>query len=139
MISPCQLRMARAALHVPLRTLAASLGLSAMALSRYEHGDCAVISVATVLDIEAFFVAEGIFFGPKNGVCVGTNVFQSERWLGLACYQMLKDAGISPNSRQLLDAYDRSVSQDASPPPHRRRHAQTGGCGWGTTPQGAGG
>ena len=113
MLTPCQLRMARAALHVSLRTLGASLGLSGMALSRYENGDCSAISVATALDIEAFFVAQGIFFGPKDGVCVGTNIFQSERWLGLACYQMLKDHGISPTSRQLLDAYDRAVSQDA--------------------------
>lgn len=109
MITPRQLRMARAALDLSLRDLAAALNLSAMALSRYENGDLGVMSVQTVLALGDFFTVRGVFFGPRDGVCVGHNVFHSERWLGLACYQMLKEAGISPTSRELLDAYARAT------------------------------
>ena len=109
MITPRQLRMARAALDLSLRDLGAALDLSAMALSRYENGDLSVMSIQTVLEIGAFFGAHGVYFGPRDGVCVGQNVFASERWLGLACYQLLKDNGISPSSRELLDAYQRAT------------------------------
>ena len=108
MLTPTQLRMARAVLNLSLRALGASLGLSAMALSRYEQGDTTVLSVSTVARIQAYCQEWQVYFGPKDGVCVGTNVFLSERWLGLACYQLLQDHGIHPSSAELLEAEQRA-------------------------------
>jgi transcriptional regulator with XRE-family HTH domain len=115
MLTPRQLRMARAALDLSLHRLGQCVGKSDMALSRYENGDLSAMSVQTVLEIEAFFTTAGVYFGPKDGVCYGQNVFHQERWLGLACYQMLKEAGIAPSSRDLLDAYDRAMGQEEIP------------------------
>jgi transcriptional regulator with XRE-family HTH domain len=114
--------MARAALHLSLRELAARLDLSAMALSRYENTDTSAISVQTMQRIAAFFTAQGVFFGPKDGVCIGVDVFHSERWLGLACYQLLVEAGVTPTSRALLEAYARLMEQ-APPAEHAHNHA----------------
>ncbi len=108
MITPTQLRMARAALDLTTRALGAKVGVSAMAISRYENGDTRVMSVETMVHVEAYFHEHRVFFGPKDGVCVGQNVFASERWLGLACYQLLKDHGIQPSGTDLLEAYQRS-------------------------------
>jgi transcriptional regulator with XRE-family HTH domain len=108
MLTPTQLRMARAALHLTTRDLGKRVQVSAMAVSRYENGDTGVMSVETVMRMERFFHEHRLYFGPKDGVCVGQNVFASERWLGLACYQLLKDKGIQPNSTDLLEAYHRS-------------------------------
>ena len=111
MLTPIQLRMARAALALSTRALGEQLGVSAMALSRYENGDTAVMSVQTVQRLEVYFHEHRLFFGPKDGVCVGENVFASERWLGLACYQLLKDRGVQLSSRDLLEAYQRSAGK----------------------------
>jgi transcriptional regulator with XRE-family HTH domain len=114
MITPTQLRMARAALDLTTRTLGEKVGVSAMAVSRYENGDTGVMSVETMLHIEAFFHEHRVFFGPKDGICVGENVFASERWLGLACYHLLKEHGLQPSSRELLEAFERAQGgQDA--------------------------
>jgi transcriptional regulator with XRE-family HTH domain len=108
MITPTQLRMARAALDLTTRDFGEHTGVSAMAISRYENGDTGVMSVETVRRLEDYCRDHHIFFGPKDGVCVGENVFATERWLGLACYQLLQEHGIQPSSRELLDAYTRS-------------------------------
>jgi hypothetical protein len=78
-----------------------------MAISRYEHGDTTVMSMATVTRLTAWFEAQRVYCGPRDGVCCGVNVFRSERWLGLACYQLLQDHGIQPSSADLLAAGDR--------------------------------
>jgi transcriptional regulator with XRE-family HTH domain len=106
-LSGCQLRMARAALTLTTRQLGERVGLSAMAISRYEHGDTRVISVKTMQSLVTFFTTQRVFFGPKDGVCVGQDVFAGERWLGLACYRLLQDNGVHPTSRDLLEAFAR--------------------------------
>lgn len=108
MITPTQLRMARAALDLTTRALGEKVGVSAMAISRYEHGDLGVMGVDTIGHLEGFFREHRLFFGPKDGVCVGENVFASERWLGVACYQLLQEHGIQPSSRELLEAFQRT-------------------------------
>jgi len=107
-MSPTQLRMARAALALSARALGKAVGVSAMAISRYEHGDTAVMSMATVIRLTAWFEAQRVYCGPKDGVCCRANVFASERWLGLACYQLLLEHGIQPSSADLLAAGDRA-------------------------------
>ena len=108
MITPAQLRMARAALDLTTRQLGAVLGLSAQAISRYERGDRSVMSVDTAERVMAWFTAQHVFFGPADGVCLRQNVFAQERWWGLACYQLLKEHGILPSSSDLLTAYTRA-------------------------------
>ncbi len=107
-MSPKQLRMARAALDLTTRALGQAVGVSAVAITRYEHGDTAVMSVATATHVAAWFEAQRVYFGPKDGVCLSANVFASERWLGLACYQLLQEHGIHPSSADLLAASDRA-------------------------------
>jgi len=108
MITPAQLRMARAALDLTTRQLGEAIGLSAMAVSRYERGDLSVMSVATAQRLAAWFTERRVFFGPADGVCLRQNAFAQERWLGLACYQLLRDHNILPSSSDLLTAYQRA-------------------------------
>jgi transcriptional regulator with XRE-family HTH domain len=108
MITPAQLRMARAALDLTTRQMGEAVGLSAMAISRYEKGDLSVMSVATALRMRDWLLDQRVFFGPADGVCLGQNAFAQERWLGLACYQFLRDHGIVPSSSDLLTAYARA-------------------------------
>jgi transcriptional regulator with XRE-family HTH domain len=113
-LTPTQLRMARAALRLTTRALAASVGLSAMAISRYEQGDTGVLSMATALRLTQWFKERRLYFGPKDGVCLGADVFASERWLGLACYELLREHGIPPSSADLLRAYARFQDHQGS-------------------------
>jgi transcriptional regulator with XRE-family HTH domain len=113
MITPAQLRMARAALDLTTRQLGEAVGLSAMAVSRYERGDLSVISVATEQRLTVWFTEQRVFFGPADGVCLTQNAFAQERWLGMACYQLLRDHGILPSSTDLLTAYQRANGETA--------------------------
>ncbi len=107
-LTPTQLRMARAACALSVRTLGACVGVSGMAISRYERGDTQVLSVATAARLRHYFETQGLYFGPHEGVCCAVNVFQSDRWIGIACYQLLQEAGQTPSSQDLLAAYARA-------------------------------
>lgn len=86
------------------RELGAELGISAMAVSRFERGDETIISLATAKRAEEWFQNRQVFFGPKNGVCFGENVFEQERKYLVAFYQILKNAGIEPSSTEIIAA-----------------------------------
>jgi transcriptional regulator with XRE-family HTH domain len=116
MITPLQLRMARAALALTTRELGTMVGVSAMAISRYERGDTGVMAVATIEKLTHYCHEQGVFFGPKDGVCYGENVFASERWLGVACYELLLEHHITPTSRDLLDAWHRAQQRAPEEP-----------------------
>lgn len=65
MISPDQIRMARAALRWGVRDLAANAQVTAATVTRIENGKSA--HSATLLAIRAAFEASGIEFIPENG------------------------------------------------------------------------
>lgn len=75
-----------------------------MAVSRFERGDETVISLATAKRAEEWFQNRQVFFGPKNGVCFGENVFEQERRYLVAFYQLLRNAGIEPSSTEIIAA-----------------------------------
>jgi transcriptional regulator with XRE-family HTH domain len=104
MITHYQFRMARAALGLTTRELGAELNLSAMAISRFERGNETVISVATAKHAEAWFRDHQVFFGPKDGVCLGENVFAQERRILWALYRILRLAGIESSSSEIIVA-----------------------------------
>ncbi len=108
MITAIQLRMARAAKNMSLRELGKELNLSAVAISRYEQGDSTVIAVDRITQIKRYFESAGIYFGPKNSIAIGENIFLHEKWLGLACYQLLVEHAIAPSSKELLEAVQRA-------------------------------
>lgn len=114
-MSAIQAHMARAALRLTTRALAREVGLSATAISRYERGDETALSVATAARLQNWFEQQRVFFGPKQGVCLGENVFYAERWFSLACYQLLQEASITPSSSELLAAYQRAESAQYPP------------------------
>lgn len=68
--SATQLRMARAALNLKMRGLGAAVGLSRTSICSYEQGNLQAISVTTLCRVVAFFEAQGVCFGPHDGVCV---------------------------------------------------------------------
>jgi transcriptional regulator with XRE-family HTH domain len=112
-LSPRQLRMARAALDLSTRALGARVGLSAQTISRYERGHLGVLSLQTMERLVAFLTAQGVFFGPHDGVCLQEDAFADDCWFGLACYQILLDLGMHPSSRALLDAFKRAQGDRA--------------------------
>lgn len=114
LISPTQMRMARAALDLNVREFGKATGISGMAVSRYERGDERVISVATARRVTEWLTTQRIYLGPKDGVCLGSDAFAQERWFATACYQLLKEHGIAPGSAELIKAHDRAVSSNAS-------------------------
>lgn len=107
-MTPEQLRMARAYLQLTTRQLGEKLQVSAMAISRFERGDETVLSVATANNMEKWFADQRIYFGPKDGVCIGSNVFASDRWYSTALFKLLDEAGIHPSSTDLIEAGKRA-------------------------------
>lgn len=103
------MRMARAAMKLTTREAGEALGLSAMAVSRYEKGDESVISVATAKRITEWFEGNRIFFGPKDGVCIGQDVFREARWWSSALFQLLRENNIKPSSADVIAAYRRFI------------------------------
>ncbi len=103
--------MARAALRLSSRQVGEILGVSHGAICRYERSDEDVISLRTVMKAKEFFESKGIFFGPKDGVCVGQDAFTGDRWFTTACLQLLKEAGITPSSTELLAAHRRAIEE----------------------------
>lgn len=103
-MTPAQLRMARCYLTLTTRELGRKLEISANAISRFERGDENVMSVATANNIEKWFADQCIYFGPKDGVCIGSNVFASDRWYSTALFKLLDEAGIHPSSTDLIEA-----------------------------------
>jgi transcriptional regulator with XRE-family HTH domain len=106
-MTPVQARMARAALQLSLRDLAAALQVSAMALSRYEASGEG-IGASTAEALETFFRSKGVFCGPGNSVCAGQDVLVQERFIVIALNQLLREAGIQPSSGDIIAAYERA-------------------------------
>ena len=106
-MSAAQLRMARAALQLTMRQFGAAVGLSAMAIARYERGDRSVMSVETAERLATWLEEQGVFFGPADGVCLKKNTFADERFFGNACWQLLHEHRIFPSSRELIEAHTR--------------------------------
>ncbi len=113
MITPTQMRMARAALRLSMREAAKKLGVSHNAIARYEREDEAAMSVATVNRIGKWFISQRVYFGPKDLVCVGSDAFYQERWMSIACWQLMKEANLAPSSTDLIGAYKRSNSRSS--------------------------
>lgn len=110
MITPEQFRMARAVLNLTTRALGKELGISAMAVSRFESGDETVISLATAKRAKEWFQDHRVFFGPKHGVCLGQDVFAQERWFSTACFKLLQEEGTQPSSTELIAAHKRATT-----------------------------
>ena len=108
-ISSIQMRMARAALDWTMAELSAELEVSKMAISKYERGVMNVIGVDTIVRAKLLFERHGLFFGPRNGVCVGVNVFHTENLITIALHKLLAENNIHPTSGELLSAYKRAV------------------------------
>ena len=99
MITGMQCRMARASLGFGLRELGDEIGCSHMAIKKFEEGG----DSAFAQKIEAYFLARGIYFGPKDGVCIGEDVFNQERKLIACLWQILSSHGVQPSSRELIE------------------------------------
>jgi transcriptional regulator with XRE-family HTH domain len=65
MITPSQVRMARAALQWTVAELAHRAGVTARTVLRYEHGEN--VTVETVLKLKAAFESVGVIWVPENG------------------------------------------------------------------------
>lgn len=107
-MTPTQLRMARSALHMTMRDMAEVLGCTAAAVCGYEKGDESKLGRVTLAEAEQYFTSHRVFFGPKDGVCVGADVFEQERWYASALFQLLKEGGGVPSSTELLAAGERA-------------------------------
>ncbi len=112
-MTPEQLRMGRAALKMTTRELAAAVGLSHTAIANFERGDESTMSVATAKRLESWFIDRRVFFGPKHGVCLDSDVFATERWYSTALFKLLDEAGINPSSSELIAAGRRDESSNS--------------------------
>lgn len=113
-MTPEQMRMARAADNKTLRELGEILEVSAVAINRYEHGEEARLGRLTLARAAEYFRSQRIYFGPKHGVCIGEDVFSTERWYADALFQLLKEAGAIPSSTELLEAGKRADTSNAA-------------------------
>jgi len=111
-MTPEQLRMGRAALKMTTREIGAAVGLSHTAIANFERGDESTMSVATAKRLEAWFIDRRVFFGPKHGVCLDSDVFAAERWYSTALFKLLDEAGIHPSSSELIAAGRRAESSN---------------------------
>lgn len=108
-MTPIQARMARAAMAMSLRDLAAVMDVSAQALGRWENGDDC-LSARTVQRLEQYYREHRIYCGPGQSVGVDQDALAQERFLCIALLQLLHEAGVHPSSGDLLAAYDRANS-----------------------------
>jgi transcriptional regulator with XRE-family HTH domain len=106
-ITGLQMRMARAALGWSCEDLAGKLGVSKMAVSKFESR-AEGLGRVKVGAAEGLFGASRIFFGPGHAVAVGQDVFAQERWLACALMQLVQEAGLAPGSRELIEAARRA-------------------------------
>ena len=65
MLTPAQVRMARAALQWTVEELAQQAGITAKTVHRYEHGEN--VTVETLLKLKDAFERAGITWVPENG------------------------------------------------------------------------
>ena len=89
-MTPAQMRMARAALNIGVKTLAHDTGVSRGALSRFESSQRTRLNSAE--KVEQYFASRGIYFGPKDAVAVGVDIFASDRWLAGAMVDLLQQS-----------------------------------------------
>ena len=94
------------------REFAAEVGLSHTAIANFERGDESVMSVATAKKAGGVVSCRRVFFGPRHGVCLDSDVFASERWYSTALFKMLDEAGIHPSSSDLIAAGRRAESSN---------------------------
>ena len=78
--------------------------MSGNAISRYERGDESVMSLKTLCKAQEFFYKYKVYFGPKDGICIGDDVFSQYRWYSSAYYNLLKIHGIQPSSIDIINA-----------------------------------
>lgn len=103
-LTPAQMRMARAALGMTLRQLGKAVKVDPNAISRYETGASKMISYRSMEKLALFFRSKRIYFGPNHGVCVGQDTFAAERWFSTALYRILAENGINPSTDELIKA-----------------------------------
>jgi transcriptional regulator with XRE-family HTH domain len=65
MITPCQVRMARAALEWTVAELARRAGVTARTVLRYEHGEN--VTLDTILKLKSALEHAGVSWIPENG------------------------------------------------------------------------
>jgi len=70
MLTPAQVRMARAALQWTVAELARRAGITTRTVLRYEHGEN--VTVETLLKLKAAFEEAGVTWVPENGGPAGT-------------------------------------------------------------------
>lgn len=113
MITPAQLRMARAAIDCSLGRLAIVVNIHEQQLYDYEHGNQDALSLGEVSRLRLYFTAHRIFFGPHHSISLNEDVYENERWLSIALIQLLKEWGRTPSSKELLNAYERARRESA--------------------------
>lgn len=104
-ISGVQSRMARAAIGLNMRDAACAIGKSHQTVKLFEDGS-PKITIGVQHALEELYRKNYCYFGPKHGVCYRGNGFERDLWLGL--YQLLKENGISPSSKEMLEASARA-------------------------------
>ena len=115
MLTPAQSRMARAALNLPLRDVAKSVGASHTAIAYFEQGQLRRISVDLISRLEAWYQSHGVYFGPASGVALNQDVFATERHLIVALWRVLQAHGIHPTSTDLVVAMQNESSAPTVP------------------------
>ena len=102
-----QARMCRAALKMSVRDIAAEIGISHTAVTHYELGSDKV-GLRVERRLEGYYRARGAHFGPASSVAWDQDIFDQDRWLARSLLQLLKEQGVEPSSRDLINAGKRA-------------------------------
>ena len=82
-----------------MRELAEEIGCSHQAIKKFEDGANSQYAGA----IQFYFESQRVFFGPRESVSVGENVFLQDRRMIYALNQILQRNGITPSSDEILE------------------------------------
>lgn len=111
-MTPTQCKMARVALgYRSPRALAERMGtLSHTVINSFERGTGSEYPRAE-RELEAFFAKNRVFFGPGDGVCLNQNVFDQQRFIEGALWELLRRVGVKPGSADLIEAGEAAERQ----------------------------
>ena len=88
-ITGMQARMARALLCASLSSVAKEVGVSHTTIRNFELEKYDKVSCKVAIDLEGYYTKCRIYFGPKDGVCFKSNIFEESHLLSTILLEKL--------------------------------------------------
>lgn len=103
MITPAQSRMARAALGISRGAVSVLVpGMPRANFAEWEAGNSDdALEKHWIEKIEQAYIKEGVFFGPRNGVCLEQDIWKQDRRLKIGLLKLLAEYGYQPGAGEI--------------------------------------